>query len=106
MKKLLITAAVLTVATAAHAIDCTRPPYGSTMEQYETYMQLSKMSGIPRDPERTIKRICDAKDTPGKPRQALLDVGFTRQEISETDTVELVIKYLERLQQISRDGKA
>ena len=104
MKKLLIAAAVLTVATAAHAIDCTRPPYGSTMERYET--QLSKMSGIPRDPERTIKRICDAKDTPGKPRQALLDVGFTRQEISETDTVELVIKYLERLQQISRDGKA
>ena len=77
MKKLLITAAVFTVASAAHAIDCTRPPYGSTMEQYETYMQLSKMSGIPRDPERTIKRICDAKDVPGKPRQALLDVGFT-----------------------------
>jgi len=69
-------------------------------------MQLSKMLGIPKDPERTIKRICDAKDIPGKPRQALLDVGFTLQEISETDTVELVIKYLERLQQISRDGKA
>src|SRR5262249_15940608 len=106
MKTLLITAAVLTVATAAHAIDWTRPPYGSTMEQYESYMQLSKMLGIPKDPERTIKRICDAKDIPGKPRQVLLDVGFTLQEISETDTVELVIKYLERLQQISRDGKA
>jgi hypothetical protein len=73
MKKLLITAAVLTVATAAHAIDCTRPPYGSTMERYET--QLSKMSGIPRDPERTIERICNAKDVPRKARQALLDVG-------------------------------
>jgi hypothetical protein len=106
MKKLLITAAVLTAATTAHAIDCSRPPYGSTMRQYESYMQLSKMLGIPRDPERTIKRICDAKDTPGKPRQALLDVGFTYEEISETDTVDLVVKFLERLQEILRDERA
>jgi hypothetical protein len=106
MKKLLITTAVLTVATSAHAIDCTRPPYGSTMRQYESYIRVSKRWGIPSDPERTIKRICNAKDIPGKPRQALLDVGFTRQEIAETDTVELVIKYLERLQQILRDDRA
>jgi hypothetical protein len=106
MKKLLITGAVLTAATTAHAIDCSRPPYGSTMRQYESYMQLSKKLGIPSDPERTIKRICDAKDTPGKPRQALLDVGFTYEEISETDTVELVIKYIERLQEILRDERA
>ena len=106
MKKLLITGAVLTAATTAHAIDCSRPPYGSTMRQYESYMQLSKMLGIPRDPERTIKRICDAKDTPGKPRQALLDVGFTYEEISETDTVDLVVKFLERLQEILRDERA
>jgi len=105
MKKLLITAAVLTAATSAHAIDCTRPPYGSTMRQYESYMQVSKRWGLPSDPERTIKRICVAKDIPGKPRQALLAAGFTRQEISETDTVELVIKYLERLQQILRDER-
>ena len=106
MKKLLITAAVLTAATTAHAIDCSRPPYGSTMRQYESYMQLSKKLGIPSDPERTIKRICDAKDTPGKPRQALLDVGFTYEEISETDTVDLVVKFLERLQEILRDERA
>jgi hypothetical protein len=106
MKKLLITAAVLTAATSARAIDCTRPPYGSTMRQYESYIQVTKRWGIPSDPERTIKRICVAKDIPGKPRQALLDVGFTRQEISATDTVEFVIKYIERLQEILRDERA
>src|SRR6516164_6892489 len=84
----------------------TRPPYGSTMGQYEKYMQLWKKLGISRDPERIIQRICHAKDMPGKPRQALLGIGFTHQEIAETDTVELVVKYLKRLHQIVRDGKA
>ena len=108
MKTSLI-AAVAFIATSSHpanAIDCTRPPYGSTMGQYEKYIQLWKKLGISRDPERIIQRICHAKDMPGKPRQALLGIGFTHQEIAETDTVELVVKYLKRLHQIVRDGKA
>jgi hypothetical protein len=69
-------------------------------------MKVAKEMNFPSDPERTIKQVCNARDIPGKPRQALLDVGFTYQEISETDTVELVIKYLKRLEQILRDNRA
>jgi hypothetical protein len=100
MRKLFLAATALMIASPALAIDCSGPPYGSTMSQYENYIRVSKEVGFPSDPERTIKQLCNAKDIPGKQRQALLDVGFTYQEIAETDTVELFIKYTKRLRQV------
>jgi hypothetical protein len=101
MKKLVLaTTALIIVSGPAIAIDCTHPPYGSTMERYENFIQANKETGLLDDPERTIRKICNAKDIPGKPRQALFAVGFTFQEISETDTLDLLIKYLKRAREV------
>jgi hypothetical protein len=103
MKKLIVTSALLTVmlttANAEYRIrDCSKEPYGASQASYEAYMHGF---GDWSDPKGNLQRVCIGQSFPGSPqRKVLVTLGFTPQEIEETDTAHLIIEAMTRAREI------